>query len=422
MELQYPKYRWFTFAVCFALAVTNGMIMIGPSPIIQSIQESIGLSLGQTSAVVILTYTLGGAVGGFVGGYTIDRFGLAFTYVMTAILMIVGLIMAFAAGNVIPVLLLGRLIGGIGGGIPNATGPKLVALWFPGKERAVTIGFIGGALSLGITIGLMVSPQILVRSGNWHQAITYVGLLVIPSIILAFIMQRGPKPPVSDHMGAAESLAYSTGLFKQALKAPAFYAGILTIWFFSWILNTYNDLTPGNIAVDVPAGLGYGPVVAGQLMGIYSLFMLIGAFASGFILHNLFKENARLFTIISFILIAIFCGSVLIPAVNQNIPVMMLFLGIAGFFAGCPVPLTQAFISFSYPKEIQGRVGGISMGLGFTGGAVGLAVSSAMLHTTGNYTLSIISCVIAAVAGALIALLLKKPAVFSEKQEQVREE
>jgi MFS family permease len=417
MELNYPKYRWYVFTVCFVMAVANGMIMISPSPIIQPIQETLGISLGQTSAVIILTYVLGGAIGGVFGGFMIDKFGLAFTYVLTVVLMIVGLVLVFSGGTTVVVLLLGRLIGGIGGGIPNATGPKLAALWFPGRERAVAIGFLGGALSLGSTIGLMVSPQILATAGDWHRAITFVGFLVIPSIILALILLKGPKPPVAEGSTLEESAKIGAGMFKQVVKLPVFYAGILTIWCFSWILNVYNDLTPGNIAVDTPAGLGYGPVVAGQMMGVYSLAMLIGAFASGFILHNLFKGNARLLCLISFVIGAIFCGSVLLGSVNQNIPVMQICLIIAGFFNGMPVPATQAFIAFSYPQEVQGRIGGMAMGIGFTGGSVGLALSSMMLHTTGNYRLSIISCVIAAIAGAIIALLLKRPTIFDKKSE-----
>jgi hypothetical protein len=60
------------------------------------------------------------------------------------------------------------------------------------------------------------------------------------------------------------------------------------MFFFMWINYSFNDLTPGYIAIP-DVGLGFGPIVAGKFMGVVQTGMILGSIACGFIMEKLLK-------------------------------------------------------------------------------------------------------------------------------------
>jgi MFS family permease len=122
-----------------------------------------------------------------------------------------------------------------------------------------------------------------------------------------------------------------------------------------------------------------------------------------------FKDNLRPYLLIFFVLTAVFDSAILFPFVYSNIAIMQVCLVLAGLSLGLALPGIPMYIAFAYPQAIQGRIAGITMGFGFTGGTIGLVVSSAALSATGNYSMSILTCVAIAVVGAAISLTLKLP-------------
>jgi MFS family permease len=395
--------------------VAQGMQLIAPSPIVQPISESLGLTLGQTTGIMLVSFTICVALFGILGGVIVDRIGLPKMYIAATVLMIIGSIIVFIASNVVPVIIIGRVIAGIGCGPVIAVTAKLAADWFPKAQRAIVAGISGGSLSLGITLGLNVCPGVFTASGNWNLAIAMTGILSIPALILAVIFLKGPEPPRQEETFVNdEMLKAGESLFKIAAKLPALYAGIAGGFTLSWVMQAYNDLTPGNLAVDAPVGLGYGPVAAGMIMGLYSLAFMIGSFGCGFIMHGIFKDCARVFVPICFVLTAIFCATVLVPGIAGNQGALLVCLIIAGFFMGMPQASIQGFIAINYPESIQGKVGGMTMGIGIFGGSVGVAVGSVCLHMTGTYRMSVIVVVVVAIVGAVFTALLKEPGVFKK--------
>ena len=144
-------------------------------------------------------------------------------------------------------------------------------------------------------------------------------------------------------------------------------------------------------------------------MGIYTLAFMIGSLISGFVAEKIFKGNYKMAITFAFVLTAIFCFSVTIPAVNGSQFPLMTCLILAGFFMGMPMPIAQTAISNFYPEHLTGSVGGITMGLAIFGGTVGVAAGSAALHATGMYTVSIIIVCVVALVGAVAGFGVKRP-------------
>jgi MFS family permease len=181
---------------------------------------------------------------------------------------------------------------------------------------------------------------------------------------------------------------------------------------FMWIQNAFNDLTPGYIAIP-DIGLGFGPAAAGKFMGAVQIGMILGSIACGFIMEKLLKGKIKPVVMAGFLLAAIFMLCVKFEFVWRIPAFLATCLFFAGFFEGFIVPMVTAFISMYYPKNIVGKVYGISFGISLFGGTIGVFVGSIFLHFTGNYNLSIITVSVVAFIGFIIANGLNRPKVFS---------
>ena len=477
MEAQYPKYRWFVFVTLMISILASGMILIAPAPMVQSIYVSLfgapehadaaGGFAAQVSLMMMVAFTIVTAISGIVSGAIADKLGIAQTVLLGVVLMIVGCVIFMFAGHNVAILILARVIQGFGAGPMVTLQAKVAADWFPERQRSIVIGLGGAGLMAGIAVGLnagqaiytqtgaqqvfylqnivtgvidnankifdptSVDPMLfaqnrlvrVVEGGNWNFAIAMMGAVAIIALILVIIWVKGPKPPQIQDEFHVEPEAMQH-LFKTAVKAPAFIFGILIIFVGSWQMNVINDLTPNHLG-DTFIGLGWGAANGGAVLSFNSLAYLVGSIVAGILLFTVFRGKFRLMNAIMCILGAAFIWTILLPQfVNPNpaqpgMPPapLILFMILVGFFMSMGIVIVQSFIATNYPKQVTGRVGGMSMGIGFLGGSIGVAVSAMTLGMTGNYDLSIILIVVVSVIGAILSIGLKRPKAFAQQEK-----
>jgi len=401
----YPKFRWYILLMVTVAVVAQGMMLIAPTPLVGVISESMNVDLGAITAALMMPFTLLVAIGGIASGILMDKIGIYKTFLFGTALATIAGVLTPVAGDSLGALIALRALQGLGCGPLIASGPKLAAEWFPPSQRGLVQGVLGAALSLGITIGLMAGPQIAAKSGSWTTALLFFGIVMAVSFVLIALSKLGPSAPVVERLEAGAG----KGEIKKVMGTPLFWMTLICMFALSWVMQGYNDLTPGHLAVPEPAGLNLGPEIAGKIMGIYTLAFMLGSITSGFIAEKIFKGNYKLAITIAFVLTAIFCFSVTIPAINGSQAPLMICLILAGYFMGMPMPIAQTAISNFYPEHLTGSVGGITMGLSIFGGTVGVAAGSAALHATGMYNVSIIIVCVVALVGAVAGFGVKRP-------------
>ncbi|MCL6479019.1 MAG: MFS transporter [Peptococcaceae bacterium] len=414
-EITYPKYRWYVLITFIIAVLAQGMLLIAPTPLVGEIAKSLHTDLGSATAIVMLSFTLMVAIGGILGGFLMDKFGIGRTFVVATAIAAIGAVLMPVFGHSVPGVIVLRALQGFGCGPLIGSGPRVAAEWFPASERGMYQGVVGAALSLGITTGLMAGPQIAVGSG-WLGMNAVFGLLMAVALIMLIIYNFGPKSPGC--LADAATGEEAGRDMKLVFKLPVFWLSVLAVFSLSWVMQAYNDLTPGHIAVPQPAGLNMGPQAAGMIMGLYTLAFMVGSLCSGLIADKIFRGRHRSAVIVTFILTAIFCVSVLLPAVNSKPATLIICLILAGFFMGQPIPNVMTFISRSYPVHITGSVGGVSMGIGIFGGTFGVAAGSAALHATGMYVVSIFIVFAVCIVGALAAMGMNPPKIFTSQYQE----
>jgi MFS family permease len=411
-ENNYTKYRWYVLVALIVANIIQGMLLISPTPLVGEIAKSMNMDLGSATASAMLPFTLMVAIGGILSGFVMDKIGLAKTFISSTVIIVISSFLMPVLGVTSSGFAILRGIQGLACSPINASGPRVAAEWFPKNQRAMIQGFMSAAFTFGITIGFTVSPAIAAAVG-WNVALSRIGVLFIVSVIMFVIMAFGPKSPAVLEESSTPDNADAD--IKKVFGLPTFWMTLLAFFFLSWVSQGYNDLTPGHIAVPVPVGLGLGAQVAGRLMSTYTLAFVVGSLVSGFFLQKIFRGNSKRGITATYILTAIFSGSVMLPTVASNISILTVCLVLAGFFMGMPGPFTFGFVASQYPAHITGRVGGIIAGMGIFGGTIAVAVGSYALHATGAYTVSIMIVVCVCVLGATAGFGVNRPNLENER-------
>jgi MFS family permease len=312
-----------------------------------------------------------------------------------------------------------RLIGGLGTGPIITTIARIAAEWFPVKERGLITGVNGMCTALGVFVGFGVSPAVFTATKSWPVTMVWMAVPAVIFLVFSIIMMFGPKAPeliMEEH----ENAYAANGDFKLALREPVIYLCVVYVFLYNWLIQGINDLTPGYFAVPSPTGVGFGPVVAGQLMMVFQFVFMVGALVSGWLNNKVYKGNYRLQVMLAFIGTAVYFFVEFPGVVGQGPnPLLLITMMVAAFFLGQGISVIMAFISINYPEHITGKVGGMAMGLGLIGGTIGVSCGSAALSQTHTYQVSILIVTIVAIIGFCVAAALKKPKAFAHRHNNI---
>jgi sugar porter (SP) family MFS transporter len=182
----------FVFAAA-AFAALGGLLFGYDTGVISGallfIREQFGLSTRQQELVVSVVL-IGAAVGALSGGRLADRFGRRSMLLVTALIFVVGALICAAAPSLI-VLVIGRLIVGLGIGFATSTVPIYISEVSPPQARGWQVSLFQLAITIGILAAYLVD-YVFSGSMNWRWML---GLAVVPGAILGFGMIRMPESP-----------------------------------------------------------------------------------------------------------------------------------------------------------------------------------------------------------------------------------
>ncbi|ORZ13490.1 general substrate transporter [Absidia repens] len=137
-------------------------------------------------ALVVALLLAGGLVGACSASYFSDRYGRRPTLIYSNGILLAGSMM-MAAAPTVAVLMLGRVLAGVGGGVATVVVPTYVAECVPKSRR----GFFGTLNQLAIVVGILVS-QIAgsVALENWRWILLLGSVLAaLPMVLLPLCVE-----------------------------------------------------------------------------------------------------------------------------------------------------------------------------------------------------------------------------------------
>jgi ACS family hexuronate transporter-like MFS transporter len=379
-------------------------------------------------ASVVQFFMVAYAIGFLVFGQLIDKFGAKRGYMLAVGFWTLAHLGCAIIGFLPPSWVLisfmvsqGALGLGQGGNFPAAL--KVVAEWFPQRERASAIGIFNAGSNVGAILTPLIVPFVLLNYGWQWAIVATAGLSIMWLLIwLPFYAKPAESKFVntqelayinSDPFVPVKQLPWSRVLFKKETCAYAL-GKFLTdpVWFFysfwlpAYFLETYKDQVGSIAGVAAPVIVIFLVSDMGSVIG--------GWMSSAMIKAGLTVNKARKFSML-------ICAALVLPMagftlLTHNMWAWVAIIGVAAAahqaFSANLMTLTSDLL----PKEAVGRCAGIGGTAGAVGGIFMAKGVGAALTSHGGYTtVFIIAGVIYLVAVLAIHLLSPrlKPADFS---------
>ena len=235
-------YRWAMLAGAWLTYFCFGLTTTALAPLIGPVTEELGISHSAMGAILgawPLVY-IGAAIpcGAFV-----DRFGPGRSLFLAAVVIAAsGLGRGVSAGPA--TLFLAVALFGLGGPLVSIGAPKLIALWFEGKERGLAMGVYITGPSLGGIVALSITNSVMMPlfGGDWRQVlIAYAGFVLL-SAVAGLLVSFGPAGRVVESRLSAEPRVSQSQVFLDLVKLGPVRIVLLMsvgIFLFNHALNNW---------------------------------------------------------------------------------------------------------------------------------------------------------------------------------------
>ena len=347
--------------------------------------------------LVLSSFFVGYIFTQYLGGFLADRYGgkrvLGYGVLLWSLFTI---LTPLAAHNGFFLLLLTRVLMGLGEGITFPAWHSLYARWVPFQERTRAIAFTNSGIPLGSIFAYIATPIIMILFG-WEWAFYSFGGL---GILWFFFWQRNITSLPADHPNIskeeldyilaeapASEIAPKLPPFKTLIKNKPLWAIIVAHFCANWPLFVLISWLP--IFIKDGLGISYQDDTATFILlilipsAVSVIFLNLGGYLSDLYL----KKGYQTLTIRRTCTIIGFGGSALclalIPSVMSIMGVMVM-LSITNICAGIGTGGFSVNHADIGPKH-TGSLMGISATIATIPGIVGVAISGLLVDLTGSF-------------------------------------
>ncbi|MFC1872542.1 nitrate/nitrite transporter [Chloroflexota bacterium] len=383
------KQRWGVLGLVYVGQLAFAMVMQSIPPTLPLILRELGLSHTQ-GGLLMSFFALPGIVIAIPVGILADRYNQKAICLLAMTVMLTGTVVV-ASGNSLSVLLLGRVISGIGGATFVVTAPQLLAQRFAGREIGVAMGIFNTGMPLGTILSLNLLA-ILAQNQGWHAGLWLsAGIVMLALAAFAFWFKPAPKtgPTTPQSLGS---------LFKgiTTVGRPIWFLGI--IWgLFTATMISFFTFTPDLLT---EGGLMMGR--AGFITGLVMFPALLLSPVIGLVIDRYGYQ--RRIIIIGCIGITILMA--LVPGTIGWVVLLMLLIGI--FQAVIPASVFSLAPEITSPEKLGLGYGIISVCMNI-GILVGPTIAGFAKDFTASYQASYnVMAVFALLPVAVVILFLRR--------------
>jgi MFS family permease len=397
-------FRWFILAMSLLIWLTSFMVRLG----LASAATQIGSTLASTTAVLstLVTAFYIGYVGcNLFGGAILDRFGSRIVLILTLSLLAVSTF-CFSMATSLAIGFLIQLIMGLASGIYFVALTKIVAEWFPIRERGMAFGVISVGASAGVFITNSLYPSYLAHNG-WQALYRVLGVAVVGVTLLAMLLVRRGPNAVSAPKFKSRNLWLSMVRERNFLLfAIAGFGANWGTWGFAFWANAL-----------MIKGRGLSTAEAGSIAALFGLGALIAKPIYGY-LSDFLLGRRKLMVIgclLGFDIMLAVYGQLTTAA---SFRVVAPFLGIFAFVYAAPM---NAMFSEIIDNRIVGTAGGYLVAFWQSGSIVVPPLVGLVFASTGSFALAFMTLGLGPLIGIVCMTLLDERYVIGANIELIEE-
>jgi len=319
--------------------------------------------LGATNIMVGIiagSYALMNFIFSPIWGNLSDRIGRK-PVILVSILITAFSYLLFSFATAIPLLIVSRIIAGIGSANIGAAQAYITDITKP-EDRTKAFGKIGAAFGLGFIIGPLIGGVILKHLGVQYIGYITMGLNIFNFILAAFILKESNKDKKKDKPLFENPLKSVLDGIKRPVLGKLMLISLLFITAFSMMQITISVYWNEKYALN-----------KAQISDMFAFIGLATVLVQGFLVEKLnrrFGEYKLL--VIGCLLMAI--GLYLLPTAPYERwfyvveGIAILFIALAN---GCISPSIQSLLSKNAGEQEQGKILGVSMSVSSLGRVFG---------------------------------------------------
>ena len=400
-DLHIYGYRWIVLLLFFLVNVVSNILWTTYAPVTTHAMEFYGVDeflvifISLVFLIVYIPIT-------FLATWLIDKYEFKIGASIGALLMGVFGFLRFIADNNYILALLFSIGIAIAQPFLLNTITKLSANWFPETERTTATGISLIATALGVALGMVMTP-ILVISLNFRSMLFIYGILaLISSIVFVILIKNKPPTPPSSNV-VVEKIYMFKG-FKLLFSNRNF---VILAVIFTLGMGTFNFITTYVELIVIPRG--FDSIFA----GILGMALLSGGIL-GTIIMSLLSDKLKHRKNIMILSMIIATVSLLAFSFSYNallLIISMVFFGF-GLMGSGPVTLEYAVDATNPVPEAS------SNGVLMMGGAIGgiiLIIGLENVKFSGDYFPALIIQTVLLALCVVLSFFLKE---FKVKKEQ----
>ncbi|MEQ8698020.1 MAG: MFS transporter, partial [Bauldia litoralis] len=235
-------HRWAMLAGVWLLYACFGLATASLAPLVGPITRDLGVghaAMGAVFGAWQLVYIASAAP----GGMAMDRIGPRRTLFAAGMMIAISGALRASADSY-SFLLFAVAIFGIGGPLVSVGAPKVIALWFDGRDRAFAMGIYITGPSLGAIAALALTNPVLMPlfDGDWRAVLaTYAAAAAVASAIWLLISHHPEARRVERELALAPREPV-LGVYRELLRLPTvriMLAMSVGVFFFNHGLNNW---------------------------------------------------------------------------------------------------------------------------------------------------------------------------------------
>lgn len=397
--------RWIYAVVGVIVLVFAGLIyawsvLAAPIAAEFAIWSKAQLSLAFTIAMAFF------CLGGLAGGLLSNRINVRINVWASAVLFLLGFIIASKTQSLFMLYLGFGVLGGVASGLAYNAVMSTMSKWFPDKQ-----GLISGILLMGFGIGSFLIGKVYAaftptEIGGWRKSFFFFAIILFVVLLICgfFFVKPGKDfvPPVGvEKVKKNQEKGIDVGA-KVMLTRPSFWL------FFLWaILLSAAGLAlisqAGGVAREIAPGHSAGTIAT--VVGLISVFNGVGRVLFGALFDKLGRSRTMILVNICFLISVII---VIIGLKTASFPVLVISFICCGLSYGGITPTNSAFINLYYgPRNYPVNFSIVNLNLLIA--SFGSTLAGALYDSSGSYLSTFYVMLGAILVGTVCSCLIRKP-------------
>lgn len=232
-------WRWLILLVVSLVMFGSYYIYDSLSPINEFIQQDMGIDNAKFGLLFSSYYIVNLLFVLLIAGFILDRFGIRKAGTFYVFLILFGsLITSLGAGKSFIVMLIGRMLFGVGSEATLLVTNKVIARWFKGKELGFAYGLNITVMRFGTVLAFNTSVQIADWTGAWRWSVWAGTVVMFVCFIFFLVYLMIDKDVDKDIEAGTEEKIVIKDVFK--LSSAFWFISILCVTFYSAIFPFTN--------------------------------------------------------------------------------------------------------------------------------------------------------------------------------------